>query len=401
MNNIIFLVFKKELTDIFRDRKTLIIGILIPLIMFPIMFGVIGKSMSSTTKKVEENLKIAIIDEGNSSLGKSIKAQKNVKLQDTNNSEEDVKSGKVLAALEIPKDFDSYIAKESVTKVKIIYDNSSQQSQMAMSMINSFIEVYSKELVAQRLSTRNIDVSLLTPVRIEMQTATKESEGFGKFMLSLMLPLLLVIYSVTGPLAAATDLGAGEKERGTLEPLLTTQASRMSLLWGKFFAITVMGLMTTVASLIGLYVSMLQKDGMFSSTMTGGDGSSSVIAIEPAALLLIGVIAILTTMVFGALELSISIYARSFKEAQTYLSPLTIIAIVPAYATYMLDAKNIDTFYFHIPLANAVCTLKELIAGIYNINHLLITIGWTILYILAALLFARYMFSKEEVIFRT
>lgn len=401
MNNIIFLVFKKELTDIFRDRKTLIIGILIPLIMFPIMFGVIGKSMSSTTKKVEENLKIAIIDEGNSSLGKSIKAQKNVKLQDTNNSEEDVKSGKVLAALEIPKDFDSYIAKESVTKVKIIYDNSSQQSQMAMSMINSFIEVYSKELVAQRLSTRNIDVSLLTPVRIETQTATKESEGFGKFMLSLMLPLLLVIYSVTGPLAAATDLGAGEKERGTLEPLLTTQASRMSLLWGKFFAITVMGLMTTVASLIGLYVSMLQKDGMFSSTMTGGDGSSSVIAIEPVALLLIGVIAILTTMVFGALELSISIYARSFKEAQTYLSPLTIIAIVPAYATYMLDAKNIDTFYFHIPLANAVCTLKELIAGIYNINHLLITIGWTILYILAALLFARYMFSKEAVIFRT
>ena len=78
-----------------------------------------------------------------------------------------------------------------------------------------------------------------------------------------MLPLLLIIYSIAGPMGAAVDLGAGEKERGTLEPLLTTQAGRLSLLWGKFFAITVMGHISTISSLIGLYIAMKQDNGLF------------------------------------------------------------------------------------------------------------------------------------------
>ncbi|MPN59278.1 hypothetical protein SDC9_206999 [bioreactor metagenome] len=110
---------------------------------------------------------------------------------------------------------------------------------------------------------------------------------------------------------------------------------------------------------------------------------------------------ILLNMTFGALELSISIYARSFKEAQTYLAPLNIIALVPVYTTYMLDARNIDTFYFHIPVANTVCLMKEFLAGVFNTSHILITFGWVLVYIMAAIFFARYMFSKEEVIFRT
>jgi sodium transport system permease protein len=398
MNSTTLIVFKKELLDSFRDKKTLIIGILIPLVMFPVMFGVLGKAVNNSTKSVQENLNIAIVDQSNSTLGKFMKEQKNVTINESSAIEEDVKSGKVLAAVEIPKDFENNIGKETVTEVNIIYDNSSQQSQIAMGMLNDFIEAYSKQIVAQRLSKRNIDVSILNPINVNMKTATKESEGFAKYMLSLILPLMLVIYSVTGPLSAATDLGAGEKERGTLEPLLTTQAGRMSLLWGKFLSITVLGSITTIASMVGLYISMMQKDGMFNMM---GQGGSTAVRIDITSLILIGVVTVLTTMVFGALELSISIYARSFKEASTYLSPLTIIAIVPAYATYMLDAKNIATFYFHIPLANAVCVLKELIAGIYNYNHILITMGWTIIYILAALLFARFMFSKEEVIFRT
>lgn len=398
-NNITLLVFKKELLDIFRDKKTVIMSIVIPLIIFPIMFGVIGKSMNKTTKSVEENLKIYIKDTGNSFLGQFIKNQKGIKFEESSNVEEDVKNGKILLALEIPDNFDKDVAEEKTSNINIIYDNSSQKSQMAISKIEAFIDTYSKDVISQRLSKRNIEQKLLTPINIERRTTEKESEGFSKFMLSLLLPLLLVIYSVSGPIAPATDLGAGEKERGTLEPLLTTKASRMSLLWGKFFAITIMGLLTTLASICGVLISMKQGNSFFSQGSSSGTVPS--LNVEVKALILIGIIAILTTMVFGALELAISIYARSFKEAQTYLTPLTIIAIVPVYSTYMLDAKNIETIYFHIPLANAVCVLKELIAGIYNTQHILITIGWTVAYIIVSILFARFMFSREEVIFRT
>lgn len=391
-NNITLVVLKKELLDIFRDRKTLIVSILIPLIIFPIIFGVMGKSINKTNKTVEDNLKIAIKDNGNSSLSKYIKSQKNIKLVESNNIEDDVKNGKLFLGIEIPDDFEKNIEQEKDMKIDITYDNVSQQSMTAMNIINSYIDQYSKTIIKKRLDKRNISSDILNPVTIQTKTSVKEKESEGKFMISLMLPLLLIIYSVTGPLAPATDLGAGEKERGTLEPLLTTQAGRLSLLWGKFFAITIMGFVTTAASLIGLFIAMNQDNGLFK-------GASVQLPIK--SILLIALVSILITMVFGALELSISIYARSFKEAQTYLSPLTIIAFVPAYATYMLDAKNIDSIYFHIPLANASCLIKEFVSGIYNINHIAITFGWIVVYVLAAILFARYMFSREEVIFRT
>jgi sodium transport system permease protein len=393
-SRVIWLVFKKELKDIFRDRKTLIAAIVIPLILFPIIFGVMGKSMDKTTKQVEDNLKIAIIDEsGESSLSKFIKGQKNINIIESTNLEEDIKSGKILLGLKIPKNFDENISKENITDLEITYDNSSQSSQLVQAAVTTYLEAYKQGVVQQRLAKRNISGDILNPIKVEFKTSVKESEGFGKLMMSLMLPLMLVIYTVTGPMGAALDLGAGEKERGTLEPLLTTQAGRMSLLWGKFLSITVMGLLTTIASLVGLFISMQQKGGLFK----GASGMD--LGIAPV--LLIGLVSLLLTMVFGALELSISIYARSYKEAQTYITPLTIISFVPTYATYMLDAKNIETFYFHIPLANAVCLLKEFIAGIYNYTHIGITFGWIIIYILTSVIFARYMFSREEVIFRT
>lgn len=390
--NVIKLVFLKELKDIFRDKKTIFMSLVIPLLIFPLLFLVLGGSMDKSMKQVEENLTVAIVDSGNSSLSQFLHNQETIKLVESTDVEADIKSGKILVALEVPTDFDEGIKAEKPVDLVLLYDNASQSSQMAFSAVSSIVDTYSKAVIEQRLLARDISGDLLTPVVIDARTTEKEEEGFGKFMLSLMLPLMLVIFSISGPMGVAVDLGAGEKERGTLEPLLTTQAGRLSLLWGKFFAITVMGLLSTIASLLGLLFSMRQEGGLF---------QGSAVSIEPVTLVLIGLVTLLLTMFFGALELSISIYARSFKEAQTYISPLMMISFIPTYATYMLDAKNIETSYFHIPLANVSCILKEFLAGIYNFTHIGITFAWIIIYIFAAVLFARYMFSKEEVIFRT
>jgi sodium transport system permease protein len=396
MNNTVFLVLKKELTDMFRDKRTIIMSILIPLLVFPILSLVLGNSINNSTKAVENNIKISIVDHGSSSLAAYLKEQKNVNVIPTSNAEEAVKNGKIYLAVEIGKNFDAEIKNAySSSAVSIIYDNSSQQSSEAMSAINNLIETFSKQIVAERLKSKNIDTSILNPIKINTETSKKE--GTGSLLLSMMLPLLLIMYSVTGPLPAATDLGAGEKERGTLEPLLTTQASRLSLLWGKFLAITVMGVITSISSMIGLFIAMTQSNGMFSSISEAGKAS---LGIQPKAIIIIGIIAVLTTTVFGALELSISIYARSFKEAQTYLSPLTILAIIPITATYMIDVKNISLVYFNIPLSNEACILKEVISGIYNPVHILLTFGWTAVYIVLCIILARYMFTREKVIFR-
>ena len=232
------------------------------------------------------------------------------------------------------------------------------------------------------------------PIDIVEDTVDKKENGVGKMMIVMLVPLLLIIYSITGTMAAATDLGVGEKERGTLEPLLTTKASRMSILWGKLFAIAIMGIIISLASLSSLFIAMQQKNGIFSSA------GKADLNLNSANIILIMLIPILLTMVFGAIQLSISIYAKSFKEAQTYLSPVMIIGMILAYLTMLKDAKSIEGYYFNIPITNASCLIKELLVGIYNYNHIAITFIWMIVYVVAALLFARYMFSREDVVFR-
>lgn len=401
-NNIIGLVFKKEVMDIFRDKKTIIASILVPLLIFPIMFFVLGKGMAKTTEDATKDMKIAIVDSGNSSLREFIKGQENVIVVDSTEVHKDIKDGNLSVAIEIPKEFDEKIKGEEQISVTLIMDNASQTSSIVAGTVERFIQAYAQGIVTNRLSERNIDTQILTPINIEQKTVKEEESGASTMILSMMLPLLLIMYCITGPIPAATDLGAGEKERGTLEPLLTTQAGRMSLLYGKFFAITLLGMITALASLVGLYISFAINPGVFTGEMGANSAASALsLGIDYKVFIFIFIIAVLTTMVFGALELAISIYARSFKEAQTYITPLTVIGIIPIYATYMLDAKNIETFYFHIPLANVACLLKELIFGIYNYTHIGITLGWTVVYIFISLLIARTMFKKEQVIFRT
>lgn len=394
-NNVAFLVFKKELKDLFRDRKTLIMSVLIPIIIFPVIFGIMGMVMNKTEKNAQSNIKVAIVDKSNSSLGQYLKTQKNLVFVNSNDIQKDVKDGKIKAGIEIPDGFDTKIGSEAVSDIQVTYDNLSQESSTAMDVIKSYVDVYSKQVVGQRLAKRNIDTSLLSPINITEKTSVKDKGSTAMVILSMLLPLYLVLYSALGPVASATDMGAGEKERGTLEPLLTTGASRIAILWGKFFAITVMGVINVAASLAGLYMAMMQKNGIFKGM------SSSGASISLTTIIIMGVVSILTTMVFAALCLAISIYARSFKEAQTYLSPITIIVMIPTYAAFMLDVKNINPNLFHIPIVNATLLIKEAIVSTVKYSHLFITIGWSIVYVIISILLARYVFNKESVIFRT
>ncbi|ADL53138.1 ABC transporter permease [Clostridium cellulovorans] len=391
------IVFKKELSDILRDRKSVISAILIPLILFPILSFVMGFAFNKSMNSVSENMKISIVSKGDSAIEKYIKSQDNINIIETDNPEEAVEKGDVYLALEIPDNFDETISKDQSSKITMIYDNSSSDSQNVKSAISLLIEQYSKTIVTERLASRNIDETLLNPVVVDEKSSTAEDEGMAKMLVGMIIPLMLMIYAVSGPLAAATDLGAGEKERGTLEPLLTTKANRISILWGKLLAITVMGVITAGASLIGMFIAMNMKNGMF--TMGSESGVASV-AIEPQAIIIIGVLLVFTTMAFGALELAISIFARSFKEAQTYNSPLIILAMIPTYLTYMMDAKNIDFIYLNIPIANGACVMKEVLSGIYNPLHIGVTFAWTGVYIILAILAARFMFNREDVVFR-
>ena len=208
------------------------ISILIPLLLFPVMFTLIGKGISKNTTEVMENLEIAIVDKGNSNIREFIKSQKNVTIIESANIKDDIKNGKIKLAIEIPENFEEKIKNEEISNIIVSYDDVSQSSNVTLGAVKDIIEEYSKEIVSERLKAKNIDQSILTPIQINENKIGEKDDGGTKIMLSILLPFLLVMYCVSGPIPAATDLGAGEKERGTLEPLLTTQAGKnVTIIW--------------------------------------------------------------------------------------------------------------------------------------------------------------------------
>lgn len=385
----IWIVFRKELVDSFRDKKTIIFGILIPLLILPVLSIAMKEGMSKFTEGDKKPIEIALIYEEESFIINYLKNEECIKIIETNTPEIDLEESKIKLILKIPKGFDEKVENKIPADILISYDNSSQQSNIAKDKVVNLLSNYSNIIKEKRLKELGINPSILNVFSIESNGINKES-GEGLMLISILLPMMLTIWAASGGIAQATDLGAGEKERQTLEPLLTTDINRLSLFLGKYFTIVLLGMLGTTSALIGYFISTRINPNLV--------GSGVSISLE--SILIITTFCIGLTMFFSAIEFAISVYARNFKEAQTYLAPIPIIAMIPAYATMFLDSKGIPEIYFHIPIINTIAIIKESIINIFNPIHLITVLLWTITYVIISMFFTVKMFNKESVIFR-
>ncbi len=383
------IVLKKELKDTFRDKKTIFSSILIPILIFPIMTLALGLGASEMINDGQKPIDIALISNGETKLETYLKETGQINIINTDDPNKALEDLDVKAIVKVEKGFDDKIESGTMGNVEIIYDQSSSKSDMATSRLTSIIDDYSKVITNQRLKAIGVDLEALKAVSIKSTSVSKDG-GMGLMIFSMIFPMLITIYSAVSGIATATDLGAGEKERQTLEPLLTTKASRLSILGGKYIAVFIAGVIGTVASLIGFFIASLMNPDFL------GTG----VALPLNAILTIGLFCVGLNLIFSGLELTISFYARNFKEAQTYLAPLSIILLIPAYATMYLDGKAVPEVYFHIPIINTIAIIKEALVQIINPIHILIVLGWTLVYIFASLFLTVNMFKKESVIFR-
>ena len=396
MNSMSWLVFKKEIRDLFRDRKAFLGAVLLPIFILPFILYIIGGSAASNTNAVKDGLRIAIVGNQNSSLEQALEQVNGIQIINVSNPEQALKDNEIYLYLDIPTNFNSAIAsKDGSANLKIYYDNTSQKSQIALSTLEEVISGFSKQTVSNRLSSLGVDNNLLNPINIEPVGVgiQNENEAHSLQLIAMLLPMFVLAYAAQGGAAAATDLAAGEKERGSLEPLLSTRASRSSILIGKLAAITLMGILSTLSGFIGVLVSMFIPNSLFMNT----DG----LALSPKAIIIIAALAILITLSFSALQLAISVFAKSFKEAQTYLGFLTFAPMIVSYGTMYLDSTGSSLLLYNIPIINAVLVMKEAIFGVFVPMHLILTFTWSIVYIILAVLLARYMFNREDALFRS
>ncbi len=394
MNNFIT-VLKKELLDIIRDKKTLVFTLILPILIYPLMFKFMSSSMEKTVTDVEKEVNIYIDGDTDSTMAKVITSLENIKIPEVDSPTEALKNGDIQLIINIPENFDENIAAGKNDTIDLLIDEESNKSMIASSMVSEIYENYKNTIVEQRLTASNIDPSILKPFEVNVKSgisADSENVNTMASMLLTMIPTLIIVLMVSSTVGMAADLGAGEKERFTFEPLLSTSAKRSSLLWGKISALCTISFLALIANVAAMVFSM-QK------FMNFGTGEVQF-NLSPATIIGMLVVGCLVLVALSALQISVSIYARSTKEANSYLAAITMPTMILSFIPYMMDAKGINLIFFNIPVINAISLMKEFTVGIFDIKHILMVIVWHIVYIIAAIMFAKFMFSKEEVIFR-
>jgi len=395
--NIIFSIFKKELTDVLRDRRTLFFMIAMPVIVMPLIFIGSLKFQEYQNKKSEEKiLNIAIVNESDDiQIRDYILNQKGVNLIeniDADSLEKGIKSDSLQGGLYIGKNFLNNISTNQMGAVEIYYKSSDLMSK-AKKRINNALDQYKNEVVAGRLLRFDIDKNLLEPLQIIDKDMSTKKETIGKALGGLV-PYMLVIFIFLGAMYPAIDLGAGEKERGSLETLLSSPATKFEITLGKLMVVSLTGLVSGLISVVGITAPMYFIDNIPDQIK-----STVLEIISPFMIISVIFLMIPIAIFFASMLLSISFYARSFKEAQSLMGPLNIIIIVPLMLT-LGPGIEIDHITALIPLINVGLLTKEILAGSVEPIYFIETLSSLLFFAAIGIRFSVYWFNKENTIFR-
>ena len=395
--NIILSIFKKELIDVLRDRRTLFFMVVIPVVVMPLLIFISLKFQEYQNKKSEEKiLNIALVNEsGDTKIRDYILNQKGVNLIediDADSLEAGIKSDSLQGGIYIGRNFLDDISTNQMGAIEIYYKSSDLMSK-AKRRINNALEQYKNEIVTDRLSQYNLGQDLLEPIEIINRDMSTKKETVGKLVGGLI-PYMLVMFIFLGAMYPAIDLGAGEKERGSLETLLSSPATKFEITMGKLMVVSLTGLASGLISVIGISFPMYFIDNIPEQIK-----STVLEIISPFMIISIVFLMIPIAIFFASMLLSISFYARSFKEAQSLMGPLNIAIIIPLMLT-LGPGFEIDHVTALIPLVNVGLLTKEILAGSLEPIYFIETLSSLLFFAAIGIRFSVYWFNKENTIFR-
>ena len=379
-----FNILKKELKDSFRDQRTLLLTVLLPLVLMSALVFFYEKMLSTND---DENYPVAVKEEQSAFLKQLLTNYNNINLIIVEDIQEAIDSGDVVAAVDFEKTFEQKISTNESPTVQLYGDTNSQSSAIAISTLEAAFNQFSQSIVAENLQSSNIDPTILNPFIIERIQVVEGD--FSVSMIAFLVPLMLSLAVGIGITPAATDLIAGEKERKTMEALLMTPVNRSALLLAKWLT------MVIIATLTGLFTLMIVfiEVQFFTETIKAGlnIGDNAWIIASTALLVIISYAALLAS----ALMIT-SISAKTIKEAQSYSTPVTMITILPAMFLVNLGVNELTTTHFIIPIVNIFTIFKELFFGVINVEHIALTVFSNLIFAFIIFFIGRIMFLKDK-----
>ena len=394
-------VMLKEIKELLRDRKTLFFMMALPILVFPLLIGVVmffaGKAVDKAENKV---LDYAVVGAQYApALVEDLAASdlfNQVMIDEGEDIAAFVKSEQADFVLVIPDNFSEDALQSGQIELSLYLNDAGLN--MVRRRLDKIVDVYAERSQQKAFASLELDESqqqaLIEPIVIKKVDVADKRENWGE-KIGGMIPYFIFMLCLQGAMIPATDLGAGEKERGTLETLLISPIERHKLVLGKFLTIALAGAtsaLITVSSMAvwGLVISQGMAIKMVSEFMSAINAIDFVLMF----LMLVPVVAI-----FSAVLLSLSIYARSFKEAQGYMTPLVFAVIVPVMLA-MLPGVELKGGWAWVPLTNVALAIKELIKGTMDYFQLFAIFSSTAVIAGALLYFCVFWFNKEKVLFR-
>lgn len=409
-------IYLKEILELARDRKTFIFTVLIPIFAMPLIFAAFGYFSSTMFDKARRaQLPYAVFGQENApELAQRFAAEKGfraVPLASEAEIRRAIDQDVIKFALVIPRGYRDRLDGQRQAVVVLHY-NSAVMVDLIRKRVQAVVEAQNAALRESALSALNLNQQqlrfALNPIRLDEHSTAGKREQVGA-LVGGMLPYLLLMGCLMAAMYPAIDLGAGEKERGTLETLLLAPVPRSAIVLAKFLVLFTVGLLSSLLMVGSMSALLLiaSATALGQPAMGNLSGNPSGIAdlvamMQSISALDMAMVALMlapTAAMFAAILLALSIYAKSYKEAAGLISPLMLLSLLPTMVA-LLPGVEMNWMWAMVPLTNVSLAMKELVKGTMDYRMFAVILASTTVTAGALLALCRWWFTREQVLFR-
>ena len=393
----------KEIKHLFRDTKTIVQTVVVPTFITPLLIGAIFWYVGSiATEETKKTYDISVYSSSESLLVADLNNSDRLAIT-KEDSLEAVIEAVTFDESEVGLAFDGAFVNDLTSNNSAqltIYSKDIDTFSQAKSIVSNIVDDYEESIRNNRLELLNLDENYVNPITINEEDLTTEEESAGSIF-GALLALFFVMYVISGSMYPAIDLGAGEKERGTMETLISTNISSVDIIIGKMLSVTSSAILTATFSMLGFAIPILIIFLFYADSVNEYLFGLLSAIVNPVALIGVFVLIIPLSVFMGAFLLAISVYAKTPKEAGLLLGNVLIVFIIPCYVPLINPGLELDFVGALIPCYNLALITNNLIAGTVDWFLYSVALLSTIVYCIVAIYITYIMFDDENVIFRS
>lgn len=392
-------IFKKEILDIVRDRKSIFMMIVVPILLYPIiMVLLMGIMNSSINKMTSETITLGLSSAPNAEFVEIVDNENSIREKEDTLGNIEIKTNIKDYKKELEKgEIDAYIDNSiKDNDYKVIINSASDESGIKSDAIFDVMNKYKRKMSEREIEKHGLDShQILEPIKYEKVDITNSAKKAG-MLLGQVIPFILIIGVLFGSIYPAIDVMAGEKERGTLETLFSLPISNMELVIGKYMAVSASAILTSLLNIISMSCTLgyfMKAESIYNPSMVHINYS-----VLGGAVLITIVSVILFAQVVSALAMCVCSFAKTFKEAQNYITPLMLVIMVPAYIS-MIPNISLSRITATIPVVNISLLIKSVISLRANMKMVSLVLIVNLIFVLISLVLLSKIFNSEDILF--